>query len=334
MKGVPKIIFDPADFAADAGAAAWSRMFQFLHRARPLDVPGRPFASFVNSYIMDGLILGQGFFGLQTMTFDETKDQVLGGEKYLVAWVLGRGRMNILHDGEMLDVGPGEYCLIDQSRTSYALLTDCDVLSMIIPHSAIGYDPTQHPARVHVELTAPGAALLHEDLKELARIAPQMSRRDAPSYSARHRELVLSLLNTRATPSAGPASLGVQVRAFVDGRMFDAALTLETIMEQFALSRAAIMQHLGLPISLQAYQKSRRLIYAMRSLAFGPADRNRIRVVSDRLGYDTQTAFESDFEAALRFPPEVVLGVLSDAGVPPKITADAQLWKTWLNGTH
>ena len=155
MKGVPKILFDPADFEAEIAPSAWSNLFGFLHHARPIVAPGRAFSSYVNSYIIDGLIFGQGFFGLQTMEFDEDKDVVLNGDKYLVAWVLERGRMNILHDGEMLDVGPGEYCLIDQSRQSKALLTDSDVLSVIIPHSTIGYDPTIHPARVHVDISDP-----------------------------------------------------------------------------------------------------------------------------------------------------------------------------------
>ena len=332
MKGVPKILFDPGDFEPDAAAGAWSQLFQFLHRAKPIDVPDRPFASFVHSYIVDGLIFGDGHFALQTMTFDEERDVVLSGEKYLVSWVLSRGRMNILHDGEMLDVDPGEYCLIDQSRQSHALLTDSDVLSVIIPHSAIGYDPAIHPARVHVDLSSPGAKALYDDLQMIAKAAPTMTRRDAPAYGRHHKDLLISLLETAPAMEMQSANDAKQIRAEIDEHIFYERLTLDRVMEMVGKSRAQVLDAIGLPASFETYLAERRMVYALRSLAFGSADPAWLADVARLMGYPDTSAFETAFAAQFGFPPSVILGVLADAGPRRKDPENNRLWAGWLSG--
>ena len=331
MKGVPSIIFDPVDFDADVGASAWSNLFGFLHRAKPIEVPGRPFSSFVNSYIIDGLIFGQGFFGLQTMEFDEEKDIVLNGEKYLVAWVLERGRMNILHDGQMLDVGPGEYCLIDQSRQSQALLTDSGVLSVIIPHSTIGYDPAIHPARVHVDLSDPLAAALHEDMQKISAAAPTMTRREAPDHGQHHKSLLIALLEAHAAPQA-PSLTRMDIRHYVDAHVFSSDLTVERVMEALERPRGVILDALGLPSSFDAYLLERRLVYALRSLAFGGKNPAWITALAARCGFPSRDAFADAFREQFGFDPEIILGLLVDSYAARRGPFGDGLWDKWLSG--
>ncbi|MEO1564450.1 MAG: hypothetical protein AAFR98_13535 [Pseudomonadota bacterium] len=328
MKGVPKILFDPADFEAGTGASAWSQLFRFLHFAKPLDVRGRSFSSYVNSYIIDGLIFGQGVFGLQTMEFDEEKDTVLHGEKYLVSWVLQRGRMNILHDGEMLDVGPGEYCLIDQSRQSKAILTDSDVLSVIIPHSTIGYDPSLHPSRVHVDLSAPLAQLLYDDLQTITAAAPTMTRREAPAYGQTHKSLLIDLLEAHASPQSKQTN-AMEIRAFVDEQIFSGDVTVKDVMRRLERPRGVILDALGFSPSFEAYIEERRLVYALRSLAFGGTSPDWLQTVARRSGYPSVTEFQVAFEAQFGFEPQTILGVLVDSHAQTIIPQGKYQWEKW-----
>lgn len=329
MKTVPSISFHPADYALDEVHRAWAQMFEWLHRAAPLPVPGRAFTSHVQSHVVGRLILGHGHFNAQTMTFDAQRDSVLGGEQYLIVWTLRRGRMNILHDGQIFDIGPGEVWLIDQMRDAQALITDADVQFVVCPHSAIGYDPLIHPARFHVDLESELGAALHDDLQDLLRTAPNLSLRAAPDREQSYTDLLKALvIQSRQVPDLAGA-LPQQIKAYADEHIFDPGLSIEGLMNRFEVPRATILEALGLPISIEQYAADRRLDYALRSLGFGARAQRRLEVLARRSGYATITDFETAFEARFGISPSIILGALSGAEAHLRSSDAMGVWDRW-----
>ncbi|MHA7899823.1 MAG: hypothetical protein ACX94B_08130 [Henriciella sp.] len=49
MKGIPNIQFDPSDLSQDQAMTNWSEVFKWMHDARPIVRPDRPFSSKANS---------------------------------------------------------------------------------------------------------------------------------------------------------------------------------------------------------------------------------------------------------------------------------------------
>lgn len=330
MKPYSAITFDLADFPANKAAAVWQRQFEMVHRASILPIPGRPMTSRFDSWPINGLWIMRGQFNPQIMELDIEKDRVFKREKYLCVWVLLSGRLNILHDGEILDIGPGEFFLIGHVREAFALLTEAEMVCVVLPHRVVGYDAAKHPSRVRIRANDEKSTDLVRQISAIAQLPDQLSPAKASELAESYRTLILSTLEREENTDRDAVHLDDAILDYIDERILDPDLSFNDLTERFQMSRAALVSEVEQLMHLPTYLQQRRLDYALRSLAFGGKGDAWLSEVAVRIGFADRETFETAFEAQFGFPPSVILGVLAHAAPKLKGSNQKRLWDHWL----
>lgn len=330
MRKVPSKAYDPADFSEEEAPKAWTKFFIWMHKATPIERPGHPFASHSRYWIVDDVLFGSAHVGLQTMECDARQTGIPLNRDFLFGWVFRGGCMYLTHNGEIFEIEPDSYCLIDNSREVYAVTTETDISCVVIPHRAIGYDPARHPSRLILPVGDVDEGALREDLIHTVRSAPDIQRRDAASIAARHKTLVKAALDRSTDQRVGKDPAPQHIKQFIDERILSFDLTPERVMKRFGLSRAHLHKHLDFPGRFDAYLLKRRLDYAFRSLVFGGRDAQWVGHVASSLGFSSEAVFSDQFEAQFGFRPEIVLGVLYGAKLARDIEDISSVWSSWL----
>ena len=330
MAGLPKHAFDPVEHTADARPEAWISYMSYMHKVQPLLVPGRAFTASAESWVIERLVFSHVFFAPQTMRCEPGSSSVKGAPDILFGWVCRRGSGQFWHEGEMFDVGEGVFCLFDYGREMHSVTAQCEVYSVMIPHARVGYDPLKHPPRLILDSKSEDGALVVGELERVIQTADEMGRRDVPREADRFSALLATLLNRAGPRPKAFEDLQSRLQKYVDDHIFDKSLSLETLMETFDASRGQVYAILDISESLDDYIARRRMNYALRSLAFGPPDPNRIQSISDLCGYASTATFESAFANLFGVPADIALGAVNTPHLRPNGEGSLGLWETWL----
>ncbi|MCR9270657.1 MAG: hypothetical protein NXH72_11755 [Hyphomonadaceae bacterium] len=327
MKGIPNIQFDPSDLSQDQAMTNWSEVFKWMHDARPIERPDRPFSSKANSWIVDSLVVSQGRYDLQVTAVDESQVP-FETRNFLFCWVVKSGTSHVLHDGRVRSVGPNTYCIFDNARAFHAISTDTEFMCAVVPHSTISYDPLRHPANFQLDVRSRHGKALSENLGQIISEAPGMRRPDAVKAAQAHYDLLIDLLRQPEDALQPEFSQRDRLRAQLDELLLQPDFQFDDMMTMHELSRASLIQILDLPVSLETYVRTRRLDYAFRSLAFGPDNPERLGKIAHHSGFASESEFIQACEAQFDFHPQIVLGKLASA--KSLLTApQAPLWDRW-----
>lgn len=333
MSLIPSVTFDPDALPPDQRAEAWTRFFQALHHVRPLPIPGREVRSRAVSWFVDDLVFGHAHFDAQTMEREVGKEIVAGARKFLFGWIYRRGNTQIYHDGDIIDVGTGTYCIFDYDRDMRAIATDSEVIGVILPYEYVGYQPAIHPPRLLLDLQSPQGKLLKDVHESVLMSAPTMQQSDAPAVAAAVKAVFASVIQNHTQSDMRANSKARDIRQYIDENIFDPKMTIAALTAHFGVSRATLYRLLDMPGGLKSYVTTRRLDYAFRALTFGGAKRGRIAEIAALSGYKSAHQFSSAFSKRFGFSPSVVLGAFADMRQKPGRLGENPLWDSWHGST-
>lgn len=333
MSTIPKLSFDPAEHSDDARIGAWVRYMSYMHKVAPIEVPGRSFAAHAQSWVVDRMVVSHVVFDAQTIISTQGSSTVKGAPDILFGWFLKHGSAQVWHDGELLDVREDAFYLFDYSREYLSIAPHSEVISIMIPHGAAGYDPIRHAPRFVLDRSSPEGEMFVEELERVVRDGDAMTRQDVPDQAERFFAMFAALFHRRSKPEAETETPSERIKRFIDARVLDKDLSVDQVMAGLQVSRGDIYTALGLSQTFEAYVVKRRLDYALRSLAFGPPDKSRLSKIAEASKYGSLSAFAEAFEAQFNLPPDAVLGVIDVEAQTGRTPEAETLWQSWFDGT-
>ena len=231
-----------------------------------------------------------------------------------------------------MDVREDAFYLFDYSREYLSIAPQSEVISIMIPHSAAGYDPIRHAPRFVLDRSSPEGELIVEELERVVRDGDEMPRRDVPDQAERFFAMFAALFHRRSKPETDTLSPPEQIKRYIDARVLDDTLSIDQVMSGLQVSRGEIYSALGMSQTFESYVAKRRLDYALRSLAFGPPDQMRLWKIAEASKYSSLTEFSEAFEAQFNLPPDAVLGVVDVKAQTGNEPEAETLWQSWFNG--
>lgn len=332
MTGLPKLAYDPAEHPVSQRLDAWIRYMSYMHKVAPIEVPGRAFSAAAQSWVIDRFVFSHVMFDAQTITSTQGTSSVTGAPNILFGWYLRAGSAQVWHAGELLDIRDDTFYLFDYSREYHSITTQSEVISVMIPHAQIGYDPVRYPPHIALSRSSADGALVVGELERIVSDGDDMNRRDVPEEAERAALLFSSLLNRHRVPRKARPSRVRDIRRYIDARIFSEALTLDEVMATFEVPRSKVYQALGMNQNFDEYVTKRRLDYAFRSLAFGVPDPERMRSMAAHCHYGSTRAFAEAFEQQFNLPPSSILGAVNLETEMGEAPQSEELWQTWYSG--
>ena len=206
-----------------------------------------------------------------------------------------RGRASVETAGLPVECETGAITLLDYSRpfTSVHTLNDCH--SFFVPHSAIGYTPSDAPHSPVYNAETMIGCLIGQEMDNLLSQLKSGVRFIAPADVRRF----LGCVKVGMSPDKAPhsaraqaqASLKRSIKTFVEARLVNPDLTVTTILQTFGVSRVSLYRMLEAEDGVRSYINRRRLYRAVTNLAENPLRRGQIHHVAEHWGFSSDASF-------------------------------------------
>lgn len=231
------------------------------------------------------------------------------------------GRASIESSGLPAECEAGAITLLDFSRPFTALNTNNDSHSFYVPHSVIGYTPSD---ALHAPVYSPMSMigrLIGEEMDNLLRQLKNGARAILSDDVNRFLGCVavgMSPDNAQQTARAyARASLKRSIKTFIEARLSDLDLSVTTVLHSFGVSRASLYRMFEAEDGVRNYINRRRLYRAVTNLAENPLRRGQIHDVAELWGFSS----DASFNRMVRREFGVAPGALFEAPINPPINA-------------
>ena len=206
-----------------------------------------------------------------------------------------RGRASVEIAGLPAECETGTITLLDFSRSFTSVNTTNESHSFYVPHSAIGYTPSDTPHAPIYTADSTLGRLIGEEMDNLLRQLQNGARTIHPDDVRRFLGCIaVGMGSDNAQQSArahARASLKRSIKTFVEERLTDLDLSVTTVLHSFGVSRASLYRMFEAEDGVRSYINRRRLFRAVTNLAENPLRRGQIHQVAERWGFSSDTSF-------------------------------------------
>lgn len=224
----------------------------------------------------------------------------------------------VQHDGSPLRLDSSAVYLVDFNREMDLVVPDGEQISVLIPHAAIGYDSGKHPAHLRFGLDTGSGLVLHRTLMSLQDVLPDLRQDEAPALARGFTGMLQALLSGGLESQADGAIQSARssaMRRFLDERLRDPALGLETLAAAFGASRATIFRDFAPYGGVERYILRRRLEAAFVELTHMVPRRGAVVAVAEAWGFTSIHHFSRLFRTRFGMPPSEAVGARANPAV-------------------
>lgn len=233
-------------------------------------------------------------------------------------------------DDVEFEVHPSKLHLIDMSRRYVSSKDASSSQGVLIPHSAVGYDPSTDPAFASLDLASSYGELLASAHQLLV---PYIQERqaEAAEFVGAFLDLIQRFMLRRA-PSPSKDSLGrptqALLREYVQAHLSDPDLDIQRLSANFGVSRAALFRHFEEFGGVQRYIRNCRLDRCLFELIGKSPERGSISAVARRWNFNDATRFNRLFRDRFGMVPSdcFAKGFDSATALPTSVTNVAHSW--------
>lgn len=202
--------------------------------------------------------------------------------------------------------------LIDFSQRYRTVTGAVRTMGVMIPHAAVGYDPSRHDPYYSLPADSPKGRILTAAFYALFDQLPSIHGSVASDLAMAFTGLVRSLLLSKR-PSLDQAAF-IRVRfdsicTFIEERLNDPGLNAELLCETFHLSRASLYRMFKKHHGVDNYIRDRLLDRCFQELRVASPGRARVREVAERWGFDNASHFHHRFKRRFGMTPSECLGI-------------------------
>lgn len=247
-----------------------------------------------------------------------------------------------IHGSSELNVGEetvkseqGSVYLIDKSRPFSSVALGAKTLGVLLPHEAIGYDPSIHPAVIPLPGLSPTGRVLVQALTDLPFRLERLDEADAKQLASELALIVRALLIEPDQSSEAKAIVRarrIAIENYIETRLAMADLGVSVLCANFGLSRASLYRHFPEAGGVASYIRRRRLSAAFAELRLREPTRGAIRDACDRWGFYDTAHFNRAFRKSFNLNPTEALNMPKPSLTLP--TAPGQLLRSWQSAIH
>lgn len=268
------------------------------------------------------LVLSQVRFSSQRMEHDPRHLRAFDHDFLLLERYrsgVGRG----LADGAATRVDAQIMHMIDMSRHYVTMTTDVVAEGVLMPHAAVGYDPSIHSPRLSIPVGSERERILGPALDALFDAAGRNDQGDAADLGATFTALVRSFFTGEAGEPDEPDEAAERGRAlllrdYILRNLHDMTLDAERMCRDLGMSRATLYRMLGAEGGARNYVIGLRLEKCFAELVASPAERGQVRSVAERWGFFDPASFHHSFRRRFGFSPSDCLGQPCSAEASPE----------------
>jgi AraC-like DNA-binding protein len=223
-----------------------------------------------------------------------------------------RSGHSLLIDGDTQTMmGTGAIHFIDHDRPVRQVSSDHEQYTVSIPHHAVGYDRSIHPACFSIGLDTVRGRMIEAGLSTLIGEIETVGPAEAPALSATVVGLLRGALAGSLDSQDDEGIRHARISAFkryIDQNLADPGLGMESLLREFGASRATIYRDFADVGGLQHYILERRLHRAYRFLAEASPNRGHVQDVASRCGFASLPHFSRRFRTNFGVAPSDVVG--------------------------
>jgi AraC-like DNA-binding protein len=206
----------------------------------------------------------------------------------------------------------GHLTLFDFHQTIDAKSGSVDYISFVVPHEAIGYDPSKHPRLLQIPTDSPTGLVLLKNMETILEIAPTGTVHDLTLLGNGFNELLRGLLTRKLGDLSATEDTNLSYNAaicrMINQKMRHPALTPEALCQMAGLSHADLVKMFANEGGINQAILTRRLEHAWKDLSLREPKRGTIAQVARSWGFTDNAQFTREFRAAFGERPSEVLG--------------------------
>ncbi len=227
------------------------------------------------------------------------------------------GQLYGIIDDDVMSMRADEIHIHDLNvPTRFATPDTLLTLSVFVPYTAIGYDPSAHPTAMSVSVTTPIGQLLNSAMRTLHHQATDLQRSDAPALATGFGGLVRGLLLQEKADEQARASIASSrlhlIKGYIEEHIKDPGLSATQLCRKFGASRATMYRMFESEGGIASYLTERRLVHAFRELRSTPATRGLVKIVAGEFGFDDHSHFNRLFKNRFRITPSDASGLWAE----------------------
>lgn len=224
-----------------------------------------------------------------------------------------RGRASVETAGLPVECDAGTITLLDYARPFRSIHTENSCESFFVPHSAIGYHPSD---ALHAPIYAAQSMMGRLIGREMDNLL-SLVRGGAKSISPDDVRRFLGCVELAMAPHEASDGARAQVRdslkraimVFIEQRLASPDINVTMVLKNFGVSRASLYRMFEAEDGVRAYINRRRLYRAVGDLATAPHRRGHVHMVSERWGFSSDASFNRMVKREFGVTPGALFGM-------------------------
>ncbi|MGD1931535.1 MAG: helix-turn-helix transcriptional regulator [Leptolyngbyaceae cyanobacterium] len=328
--------------ATDECLATWTEVTKILFDTQ-VRSPNE-FSAFLKAYLLEGIVFISTEFKAQTFnrTFQHAR---LGATDHLVLelYITGNGLGRLGDD--FIAMSPYQVNLFDYRKTLFTTVEDASLISFVIPREFVCSDCIEHFSAQSWHTRSPQGRLLASTMKELWKIIPETSQRNAKGLSQALVGLINGLMIPKQQRTAEEqhcvqTSTLQAMKEFIQSNLHQPELSTQQICKAFNCSRATVYRCFKAESGVETYIRNQRLKQAFNKLSRAQPENSRMPIYSIALasGFTDPAYFSRLFKRTFGMTPsEIFHSKLGEIlTIPASIDLDSSDWvqiktfRSWL----
>lgn len=222
------------------------------------------------------------------------------------------GRASVETAGLPIECETGAITLLDYSRPFTSVHSPNDCQSFFVPHSAIGYVPSDEPHAPVYSADSVMGHLIGQEMDNLLGLLKGGAQSIAPADVQRFLgcvEVAMSPFNaSRSARVRARESLKRSIQTHIEKRLTQTDLCVTSVLKLFGVSRASLYRMFEAEDGVRNYINRRRLYRAVTHLAENPLRRGQIHDVANHWGFSSDASFNRMVRREFGVTPGALFG--------------------------
>lgn len=201
---------------------------------------------------------------------------------------------------------PWHVYLMDMSRPFVNEAGAAETRGVLIPHAAIGYDPSRHPSVITLSPDSPAGRIVSHAIWTLTDRLTHASEPEASEIAENILGVLRGLMldgENRADAEIVRTARRLAMENYIEARLGQREISVGELCATFGVSRASLYRHFPETGGVASYIRHRRLLSARNQLEMAEARRGLISDISERWGFSDPGHFHRLFKREFNLRP-------------------------------